>query len=123
MAKQPRSIAQISLRFTGIFEAELLLELMLRFWSHPLANDKEFSTNLLEQAAEVLRASVDNHQLFEDIAPPNVNLVAAIWYAERSSLSSSDPEPESEEYHRTTWLESIRRSLPSCFCNPDDLIE
>ena len=38
MAKR---IAQISLNFTGLYESELLVELMLRYWNHPNANDAD----------------------------------------------------------------------------------
>lgn len=33
------SIAQVSLSFTGISEAEILVTLMLREWKHPLADN------------------------------------------------------------------------------------
>ena len=46
------SIARASLKLSGLFEAELLLELMLRYWNHPLADDRDFRNNLLENAAE-----------------------------------------------------------------------
>ena len=37
-----RTIAEASLEFTGLFEVEVLLELMLRFWGHPLADNRKF---------------------------------------------------------------------------------
>lgn len=46
-----RSIAKACLQMTGLFEAELLTELMLRFWNHPLAEDEDFRSSLLEAAA------------------------------------------------------------------------
>ena len=36
------SIAKESLRMTGLFEAEVLVELMLRHWKHLLATDRDF---------------------------------------------------------------------------------
>jgi len=74
-----KSVAKACLRFTGLFEAELLTELMLRFWKHPLADDAEFRSNLLESAADVLRASADGERIFDELKPNRVNFVAAIW--------------------------------------------
>ena len=54
MADTP-SVAKLSLQLTGLFEAEVLVELMLRQWKHPLADQTEFRDQLLEQAADVLR--------------------------------------------------------------------
>lgn len=114
------SIAKRSLSFTGVFESELLLELMLRFWNHPLAGDAEFRNELLERAAEALRAAVAGSQLIEDLHPANVNLVAAIWYAELTSFDQgADDYPAELAPQRQEWLETVRRTLPSCFCNPD----
>ena len=63
----PRSIAKDCLRFTGLFEAELLTELILRQWRHPHAASAEYRSNLLESAAEVLRASIRGERLFDDL--------------------------------------------------------
>ncbi len=118
-----KSIAKACLRFTGLFEAELLTELMLRFWKHPLAEDAEFRSGLLEAAAEVLRASAEGERLFSELTPRNVNFVAAIWYAESTTVTVV-PEAASAEFsQRRQWLDSIQRSLPSCFCDPDLLGE
>ena len=47
-----------------------------------------------------------------------MNFVAAIWYAEWSHVQDShDPDVQA----RSEWLQKVRRSLPSCFCDPDDL--
>ena len=43
-----------AIQFCGLFEAELLIELMLRYWGHPSANDREVVEYLVEAAAEVL---------------------------------------------------------------------
>lgn len=122
MSPKKDSIALTSLKFSGIFESELVLELMLRFWNHPFANDRDFREMLLETAVEALRASVGGSMLFEKLSPENVNLVAAIWYAEASFIT----EPDSSELQylemRKAWLQQVQRALPSCFCNPDSLL-
>lgn len=114
-----RSIAELSLSFTGIYEAELLTELMLREWKHPLASDEEFRNHLLESAAEVLTASVAGERLTDEIAPGNINLVVALWIAESMMLDGADAMPSAERSAREAWLGSVRRSVPSCFCNPE----
>jgi hypothetical protein len=115
------STAEESLRYADLFEAELLVELMLRFWKHPLADDEEFRNGLLESAVEALRAAINGDQLLEGLAPSDMNLVAAVWYVEWNSLMNAG-EGESEKLHaREQWLDLVRRSIPSCFCDPDDL--
>ena len=111
-----KPIAKKSLQLTGLYESELLTELLLRFWKHPLADDADFRLGLLESAAEVLRSSIDGEQLLEDMPPSEMNLVAAIWTAEWRSVSL-DPEITNEErLTRIEWLTTIRRAIPSCFC-------
>jgi len=121
MAKK-RSIAKLSLAMTGAFEAELLLSLMLREWKHPLADDRDFQQCLLESAAEILQASVRGEALFEDLAPQHVNLVAAIYLAESTSLASDISILADERESCIAWLAAIHRSLPSCYCDPDLLL-
>jgi len=120
-----RSIAKACLQLTGLFETELLTELILRFWNHPLADDPNFRSSLLEAAAAALRASIDDERLFEDLEPKNVNLVAALWYAESAAISgeqgSNDPQLGPQLGLRRKWLDTLLRALPSCFCNPDAL--
>jgi hypothetical protein len=116
------SIAKRSLRLTGCFEAELLVSLLLAKWNHPLASDSEFSLALLESAAEVLQASVHGERLFQEISPANVNLIAALWYAEATTLSADPSIASVERTSREAWLEALRRSIPSCFCEPDLLM-
>jgi hypothetical protein len=118
MQKKP-SIAKASLRFTGIFEAELLLALMLREWKHPLANDQDFQAGLLESAAEILRASIKGEKLLEELSPDNVNLVAAICIAEATTVGNDRSLSEQERTAREAWVAAVRRSVPSCFCNPE----
>lgn len=121
MAKK-RSIAKLSLAMTGAFEAELLLTLMLREWKHPLADDREFAQNLLESAAEILQASVRGEQLVEEHSPEHMNLIAAIYLAESNNVSADVSIEVIERQNRAEWLTAIRRSLPSCFCDPDLLL-
>ena len=112
------SVARQSLALTGLFEAELLTELMLRFWQHPLADDREFRNDILEKAAEVLRQAVGGTAVLEDVSAANTNFVAAMWYAEWAATLELNDEFADK---RRGWLTAIRRSLPGCFCNPDDL--
>ena len=116
-----RSIAKACLQLTGLFEAELLTELILRFWNHPLAEDAEFRSALLEAAAEALRSSVSGERLFDDLEPKNVNFVAALWYAESANIGDQSQSTEPQVELRRKWLDALVRALPSCFCNPDAL--
>ena len=115
----PRSVANACLRFTGLFEAELLTELLLRFWHHPLAENADFRSGLLEAAAEVLRASAEGERLFEELDPQNVNFVAAVWHAESVSIMEPGEMTVPERELREKWLDSLLKAVPSCFCNPD----
>lgn len=114
------SIASQCLELSGLFEAELLLELMLRHWNHPFADDSHFREHLLEGAAESLRAAIDGKRLIEAVPADQMNLVLAIWYAEWNSVNFGESENVPE---RTKWLEIVRRSIPSCFCDQDSLSE
>ena len=113
------SIAKESLRMTSLFEAEVLVELMPRFWKHPLAANRDFRGEVLEVAAEALRAAAKGQQLIEELPAKQMNLIAAIWYVESVSLQA-DPQISKQEYRaREKWLRSVRRALPSCFCSAD----
>lgn len=116
-----KSVAKACLRFTGLFEAELLTELLLRYWHHPLADDADFRAALLESAAEILRVSAAGESLFADLKPQNVNFVAAVWHAESVSLAASGESNSDERAQREKWLASLLKSIPSCFCNPERL--
>ena len=113
------STAEECLRFSSLFEAELLLELMLRYWKHPLAHDREFRQTVIEDAAEALQHSVDGEALMEGMAPDEFNFVAAVYYVEWRHLSDNLEEEQRPE--REVWLKRLRRALPSCFCRQDDL--
>jgi hypothetical protein len=112
------SIALRCYQLSGLFETELLLELMLRFWVHPFADDTDFRTQLLESAIELLKESVNGRELLEGIPPDHVNLVVAIWLAEWISLNQPGAEQADE---RKSWLDKVRKAIPSCFANQGDL--
>jgi hypothetical protein len=111
------SVAKRCLAFSGLFEAELLIELMLRYWAHPYAADEEFRHELLERAAEALRACIAGQQLMQELPPKHMNFVAAVWYSEWSSVNNG----AEDKGKRQAWLNKIRRAIPSCFCPPDRL--
>ena len=114
MAKR---IANTSLNLTGLYESELLVELMLRYWNHPNADDATFRNDLLEMAAEALRAAVAGQQLIEGLPPDQMNLVSAVWFAEWNRVSN-DPDLDNEERSAVeAWLATLRRSIPGCFCD------
>jgi hypothetical protein len=115
----PMSVAKASFNMTGLFEAELLVELMLRYWKHPRATDREFRTELLEHAAEALRAALAGEELILGLPPKSLNLVAAVWYVEWHSLTADPQKLTSIRKRWKKWLEAVRRAVPSCFCNPD----
>jgi len=101
-----------------LFEGELLLELMFRYWSHPYADDKEFRSSLLESATELLmRASDPNcsEVFFDGMRTQDMNFVSAVWYVEWSGVQDGAEDRSS----RQQWLDKVRRSLPSCFCDTD----
>jgi hypothetical protein len=113
--------AETALTFTGTFEAEVLVELMLRFWKHPLANDADFRNVLLESAAEALRASIAGQVLIEGLNANEMNLIAAIWYVEWSDVSMSVADDDQSTNDRHNWLDAVRHALPSCFTNAEFL--
>lgn len=118
-----KTIAEKSLQFTGLFEAELLTQLMLRFWNHPHCADRDFANGLLESAAEILRSSIAGHRLIEELPPEQMSLVSAIWLAESISIAEDPDLEQTEQSARNRWLESLRRALPSCFCDQSLLNE
>jgi hypothetical protein len=112
------SIAKGCLKFTGLFEAEVLLELMVRHWGHPLAADREFRNELLEGAAEALRLCVSGQRIVEEVPPEQTSFVAAVWYVEWCALSAGADDPQGQ---RQAWLDRVRQYLPSCFCPTGEL--
>jgi len=95
---------------------------MLRYWEHPFCEDREFRNQLLEAAAEVLRASMGGERLLDGIPPDQVNFVAAVYYAESATTQSPSVRGSTEELGaRLLWLQKLRSGLPSCFCDQDDL--
>lgn len=115
-----KSIAKKSLEMTGLFEAEIFVWLLLKAWEHPVADDKDFQTDLLENAAEALRAASAGHQMIQGLPARDMNFIAAIWYAETCSLEAGGGDLPNVEA-RKDWLASVRRTLPSCFCDPSNL--
>ena len=117
-----KSVAEKSLELTSLFEAELLVRLMLRNWLHPLADDEDFSNGLLENASQALRDAAQGKQLIESVPPTDLNFVAAVWYAEYCAVEQEKADPRTLAARRA-WLSAVRRSLPSCFCDPSDLTQ
>jgi hypothetical protein len=112
------SLVKQCLAFSGLFEAEVLIELMLRYWAHPFADDEDFRNQLLEGAAAVLRNCTSGQETMEDIPPEQMNFIAAVWYVEWNALASGEDDPEGL---RQRWLERVRKAIPSCFCPPGNL--
>jgi hypothetical protein len=115
-----KSVAEKCLEITSLFEAELLVRLMLRNWSHPFADDEEFANGLLEDASEALRNAIRGEQLIEGLPAADLNFIAAVWYAEDCAVTQEVLNSETIMARRN-WLSTVRRALPSCFCNPSDL--
>ena len=115
-----KTVAEKSLDMTSLFEAELFVRLLLGKWNHPLAEDEEFANGLLEGAASALRDACAGQQLMEDLPASDLNFVAAVWYAEQCTVDIGGSDVEQIDGRRA-WLQAIRRSVPSCFCNPNDL--
>jgi hypothetical protein len=118
MARKRKDLVRQCLAFGNLFEAELLLELMLRYWKHPYADDPTYRSQLHASALEVLRESAKGKRLMEEIPPTQMNFIAAIWYVEWISIADNSEDPTKE---RNEWLLKIRRALPSCFCDQEFL--
>jgi len=116
-----KHIAQTSLNFTGLYESELLVELMLRYWKHPKADDVVFRNELLEIAAAALRAAVAGQQLIEGLPSDQMNLVSAVWFAEWSRIYSGTGLGDEERIAGQAWLATLRRSIPGSFCDQRNL--
>ena len=109
----------VAIAFCGLFEAELLVELMLRYWVHPAAADREHANYLVEAAAEVLNQSAAGATFLEGVAAEDMNFVAAVWYAECCQVTDA---ADTIMEQRRDWLDKVRRALPACFCDPDNLM-
>lgn len=115
------SIALACLEFTGLYEAELLTELMLRYWRHPLAENDEFRAVVLDQAASILRDAVAGNACVETLSPENTNFVVAVWCAEQESWIDEQDALLSDPDERQRWRDDLRRSIPGCFVDPEML--
>lgn len=124
MNDQDKSNAARSFAFCSMFESELLTWLMLRNWNHPLAEDEDHRSELLENATEVLRAASEGpeDQVFvEEMPARDMNLVSAIWYVEYLAIEDTASSNDPGIAQRRQWLNEIRQTLPSCFCPLDHL--
>jgi hypothetical protein len=113
--------ADDSLKLASLYEAEMLVELMLRFWHHPHGADADYRNSLLESAVEVLKAATEGTQFIENVPPAAMNLVAAVWYVEWNSLDGVSESDGSTRSARQAWVDTVRRSIPACFSDPRDL--
>ena len=124
MNDQEESNAARSFAFCSMFESELLTLLMLRNWNHPLAEDEDHRSQLLETATEVLKAASEGpeDQVFVAEMPArDMNLVSAIWYVEYLALQDTESSNDPGIEQRRQWLNEVRRTLPACFCPVDHL--
>lgn len=116
-----KSTAERSMDITGLFEAEVLIQLMLSHWNHPYAGDEDFARQLLDDAAHVLREAIEEAaEVVEGVPPRDLNFIAAVWCAENRAVEPGRGDPATLPA-RKAWLDAVRRSLPSCFCDPDIL--
>jgi hypothetical protein len=112
--------AERSFLLCSMFESEVFVWLLMDQWQHPFTDDDEYRANLLENAAAVLDSarSGATHEFIAGLPPKDMNLIAAIWYAE--SCAFSEEATNSEK--RDDWLRNIRRKFPSCFCDSDQFL-
>ena len=116
------AIVDDALKFCSTFEAEVLLEMMLRYWRHPLEADADFRNDLLEKATEVLSMAQAGTCFLEDIPCAHMNFIAAIWYIEWAAMEAKANEiSEDERQVRVEWLNQVRCELPSCFVDQNNL--
>jgi hypothetical protein len=124
MNEQSPNNAEKCLAICALFESELLIWLMLKNWNHPFSDDRDFRSQLLERATEVLSAAAshsDDAAFVEGVPAKDMNLVAAIWYVEFLAVDHLSAEDQEHRLARTEWLNIVRHALPSCFCAVDDL--
>ncbi len=116
-----KNLPELLHQFTGTFEYELLVRLMLLHWKHPMSGDVDYCETLVEVTAELLLAASKGERHFEDLKPGDMNLVAAVWFVEAQAFETRDSGGEKVQAERKAWLDAVRHSLPSCFCDPGDL--
>ena len=124
MNGQEESNAARSFAFCSMFESELLTWLTLRNWNHPLSEDEDHRSQLLEKATEVLRAASEGpeDQVFvEEMPARDMNFVSAIWYVEYLAIEDTASSNDPGIAQRRQWLSEVRQTLPSCFCPLDNL--
>jgi len=124
MQSEPKNTAERSLGICPLFESELLTELMLRYWNHPLAENQEFREQLLEAATGVLQTAAEESRdgvFIQGMPSTEMNLVAAIWYVEHCAIEDAETSGAEEIKERLRWLCTVRRALPSCIRDPSDL--
>jgi len=124
MSERSQCNAEKSLTLCSLFESEVFVWLVLKNWNHPFAEDVGYRTALLETATEVLMTASTQgiHQTFvQGLPAQDMNLIAALWYAENRALEEETSISTNELADRVQWMENIRRTLPSCFCPVDDL--
>ena len=119
MAPKETSTAAECLRFTSLFEAEVLAQLLLDRWRHPQASGRTFASELVEQAREVLQQSRDGAVFIDNLEPQDMNFIAAVWYVEWLAVQNDAGIDHYKE--RVNWLKNVRHTFPSCFCDPSDL--
>ena len=114
-----------ALLLCSLFESEILVWLLLRYWDHPFSEDNEFRSTLLESATEFLQnAAASTDVVFiQGMPTQDMNFIAAIWYCETCSVSAMDAREENRDnlQSRKEWLKQLRHALPSCFCAQSDL--
>ena len=59
--------------FCSLFESEILLQLILEKWNHPLSSDEGFRQDILEAAAALLETASHEHcsEIFIEGIPAN----------------------------------------------------
>jgi hypothetical protein len=114
--KRKPNLIDVLISFSGTFEYELFVELLLRYWGHPLASDSDYRNQVMELAVEALLASKAGQILIDTVPPKQMNLVAAVWYVENASIENSAPSLSASDLAKIVWLEKLRKALPSCFC-------
>ena len=91
------STAKRCLAICPLFEAELLVQLMLNHWDHPFVDNESFVQGLLESATELLLAAADEtctESFIEGLPTNEMNFVSAVWYVEWCGAQNNNRERE-----------------------------